>query len=363
MTNEVFVENVAEGRSMSLDAARALATGLPFTGEQAIENGLADEVGVFDDAIEAAAQLADLGSDYNVITLAQSSDLGSLMDLLSESDSDSATSAAAAKLIELLKNEGFFRELYQRTNLPARAVVTAGMPYGNKKLHFGHVAGVFVPADAYARFLRDRIGEQNVLFVSGTDCYGSPIQEGYRKACENEGFDGTIVDYVQRNHDAQKATLDAYDISLSIYEGSGIGRAGEVHQRVTNDLLEKLHENGHLRLMETLQFYDPEAGQFLNGRQVHGYCPVQGCKSGEGLCRRMRPGPPVRPCRPYQAHVVAHGLRARASSRAQLVFRLAEFPRTAWRDCRKPRGRPRGASRGVADGQGIPRAARHLYKK
>ena len=42
---------------------------------------------------------------------------------------------------------------------PARAVVTAGMPYGNKKLHFGHVAGVFVPADAYARFLRDRIGE------------------------------------------------------------------------------------------------------------------------------------------------------------------------------------------------------------
>ena len=106
MTNEVFVENVAEGRSMSLDEARALATGLPFTGEQAVENGLADEVGVFDDAIEAAAQLADLGSDYNVITLTQSSDLGSLMDLLSESDSDSATSAAAAKLIELLKNEG-----------------------------------------------------------------------------------------------------------------------------------------------------------------------------------------------------------------------------------------------------------------
>ena len=106
VTNEVFVENVAEGRSMSLDEARALATGLPFTGEQAVENGLADEVGVFDDAIEAAAQLAGLGSDYNVITLTQSSDLSSLMDLLSESDSDSATSAAAAKLIELLKNEG-----------------------------------------------------------------------------------------------------------------------------------------------------------------------------------------------------------------------------------------------------------------
>ena len=165
------------------------------------------------------------------------------------------------------------------TPWPRRAVVTAGMPYGNKKLHFGHVAGVFVPADAYARFLRDRLGRDNVLFVSGTDCFGSPIQEGYRKACENEGFEGTIGDYVQRNHDAQKATLDAYDVDLSIYEGSGIGRAGEVHQLVTNSVLRRLHENGHLTLMETLQFYDAKVGAFLNGRQVLGHCPVQGCKS------------------------------------------------------------------------------------
>ncbi|MDO5042405.1 MAG: class I tRNA ligase family protein, partial [Slackia sp.] len=165
---------------------------------------------------------------------------------------------------------------------PKRAVVTAGMPYGNKKLHFGHVAGVFVPADAYARFLRDRLGAENVLFVSGTDCFGSPIQEGYRKACaacEGEGFEGSINDYVKRNHDAQKATLDAYDISLSIYEGSGMGRAGEVHQQVTDAVLRRLHENGHLNTMETLQFYDAKAGAFLNGRQVLGHCPVQGCKS------------------------------------------------------------------------------------
>lgn len=67
---------------------------------------------------------------------------------------------------------------------PRRAVVTAGMPYGNKPLHFGHVGGVFVPADCFARFLRDRIGRENVCFVSGTDCYGSPIEEGYRKEVE-----------------------------------------------------------------------------------------------------------------------------------------------------------------------------------
>ena len=84
---------------------------------------------------------------------------------------------------------------------------------------------------------------------------------------------------MQRNHDKQKATLDAYDISLSIYEGSGLGRAGEVHQLVTNAVLERLHENGHLSLDSTLQFYDAKAGKFLNGRQVLGHCPVQGCKS------------------------------------------------------------------------------------
>ena len=75
-----------------------------------------------------------------------------------------------------------------RPEWPKRAVITGGMPYGNKTLHFGHIGGVFVFADVYARFLRDRIGKDNVIFVSGTDCYGSPIAEGYRKKVENEGY-------------------------------------------------------------------------------------------------------------------------------------------------------------------------------
>lgn len=166
-----------------------------------------------------------------------------------------------------------------RVKWPARAVVTAGMPYGNKPLHFGHIGGVFVPADAFARFLRDRIGAENVRFVSGTDCFGSPINEGYRKLVEEDGFTGSIADYVVRNHDAQKATLDAYDISLSIYEGSNIGHSGEVHQLISERFIRKLHENGWLQRRSTLQFYDAQANTFLNGRQVQGRCPVQGCKS------------------------------------------------------------------------------------
>ena len=67
-----------------------------------------------------------------------------------------------------------------RPNFPKKAVVTGGMPYGNKLLHFGHV-GMAVRADIFARFLRDRIGKENVVFVSGTDCYGSPAVEAFRK--------------------------------------------------------------------------------------------------------------------------------------------------------------------------------------
>ncbi len=166
-----------------------------------------------------------------------------------------------------------------RISWPTRAVVTAGMPYGNKPLHFGHIGGVFVPADAFARFLRDRIGAENVRFVSGTDCFGSPINEGYRKLVEAGEFTGSIADYVLANHERQKATLEAFQVSLDIYDGSGIGHAGDVHQMITNQFIGRLHETGHLRLDSTLQFYDTEAGTFLNGRQVQGHCPVQGCKS------------------------------------------------------------------------------------
>ena len=169
--------------------------------------------------------------------------------------------------------------MHKRPEFPKRAIVTAGMPYGNKGLHFGHIAGVFVPADVYARFLRDRIGADNVLFVSGTDCFGSPINEGYRKLVETGEFSGSINDYVQRNHESQKEALDAYGISLDIYEGSGIGLAGVKQAEMTNVFITRLYENGWLEKLSTPQFFDEKAGTFLNGRQVSGRGPVQGCKS------------------------------------------------------------------------------------
>ncbi len=171
-----------------------------------------------------------------------------------------------------------------RPSFPKRAVITAGMPYGNKELHFGHVGGMFVHADTFARFMRDRIGEENVLFVCGTDCYGSPALESYRKLRESGelGEDVTIQDYVRKNHLAQKKTLEDYEISLNFYGASALEPAKEPHERESKELFDTLLERGYLKQMSTPQFYDPEFHVLLNGRQVIGKCPIEGCCSEKG---------------------------------------------------------------------------------
>lgn len=181
-----------------------------------------------------------------------------------------------------MENDYKNKKYQERPEFPKRAVVTGGMPYGNKKLHFGHIGGVFVFADVYARFLRDRIGKENVIFVSGTDCYGSPIAESYRKLHDSGEFDGTIKDFVERNHLIQKKTLEDYDISTDEFGASGIGRTAEIHNEVSDQVIRKLYKNKQLRKITTRQFFDEKAGVFLNGRQVIGRCPVQGCCSEKG---------------------------------------------------------------------------------
>lgn len=126
---------------------------------------------------------------------------------------------------------------------------------------------------------RDRLGDENVIFVSGTDCYGSPIAESYRKLVAEQGFKGTIHDFVEENHKAQKKTLDDYMISLNIFGASGLGRTAEIHNKVSDWFIRTLYKNGHLHRISTKQFYDEKAGCFLNGRQVIGKCPVDGCQS------------------------------------------------------------------------------------
>ncbi len=169
-----------------------------------------------------------------------------------------------------------------RPQFPKRAVVTGGMPYGNKELHFGHVGGMLVFADTYARFLRDRIGKENVIFVSGTDCYGSPIAEGWRVKVEKGEFQGSLEDFVRSNHEKQKNTLGSYGISPNLFAASGLDRSKEIHAEVTDWFISSLYKKGQLNKISTMQFFDEKAGVFLNGRQVVGKCPVEGCTSEKG---------------------------------------------------------------------------------
>ena len=188
--------------------------------------------------------------------------------IISKTDSRKETNSMISK--RLLPNE--------RPTFPKRAIITAGMPYGNKNLHFGHVGGMFIHADIFARFLRDRIGKENVIFLSGTDCYGSPIIESYRKLQET-GYEGTLEDYVWTNHEKQKKTLGNYGIALDFFGASALGEAGDIHKEVSGKVFRKLYENGYMKKMSVPQFYDEEKKVFLNGRQVMGKCPIPGCAS------------------------------------------------------------------------------------
>jgi methionyl-tRNA synthetase len=178
---------------------------------------------------------------------------------------------------------------------PKRVVITAGMPYGNKELHFGHVGGMFVHADVYARHMRDRIGSENVLFVSGTDCYGSPVVEYHRQARAAEETTDSLEEFVTSNHNKQKAVLDQYGISPNLFAASGLAPYKETHHRTCQEFLDRLHLHGHLKHLSTLQFYDPDAQALLNGRQVVGRCPVPGCKSEKAYADECALGHPYEP--------------------------------------------------------------------
>jgi methionyl-tRNA synthetase len=182
-----------------------------------------------------------------------------------------------------------------RPVFPKRAVITGGMPYGNKDLHFGHIGGVFVHADVFSRFLRDRIGKENVIFVSGTDCYGSPIVEHYRQVTESGDFEGDIREFVTFNYGLQKEALDSYNIGLNIFAASGLGRSGEIHSELSKEFFKTLHKNGHLVKLTNQQFYDSKFKVFLNGRQVVGRCPIPGCASEKGYADECSLGHPYEP--------------------------------------------------------------------
>jgi methionyl-tRNA synthetase len=156
------------------------------------------------------------------------------------------------------------------------------MPNGNKPLHIGHIGAIFLWADAYARYMRDNIGKENVIFVSGTDGFGSVAEEKYRKLKESGEYTGTLPEYVEGYHNIQKATLERYGISLDLFAASCFGESYRRHEKISAYFFEEMLKSGYMERKDTEQFYDEEFDMILNGRQVEGKCPIDGCKSEVG---------------------------------------------------------------------------------
>ena len=169
-----------------------------------------------------------------------------------------------------------------RPNFPKRAVVTCGMPYGNKELHFAHVA-LALRADTFAQFLRDRIGKDNVVYVSGTDCYGSPILEYFRALKEKgEIKDASVKEFAERNHNSQAQTFKNFGVKFNGFYASALGRASEIHNQTSEWFINTLNKNGQVSKHPSWQFFDEKYNCLLNGRQVIGKCPIEGCTSEKG---------------------------------------------------------------------------------
>lgn len=142
-----------------------------------------------------------------------------------------------------------------------RTTVTAALPYANGGVHIGHLAGVYVPADIYVRYLR--LKNQEVIFIGGSDEHGVPITIRAKK----EGI--TPQDVVDRYHSMIKKSFEEFGISFDIYSRT----TSKTHEQLASDFFKKLLKEGKLQEQESEQYYDEEAHQFLADRYIKGECP------------------------------------------------------------------------------------------
>ena len=142
-----------------------------------------------------------------------------------------------------------------------RTLVTTALPYANGPVHIGHLAGVYVPADIYTRYLRLK-GEE-VLMIGGSDEHGVPITIKARK----EGV--TPQDIVDRYHKIIKDSFEEFGISFDIYSRT----SSKIHHQMASDFFRKLYDKGEFVEKVSQQYYDEEAKQFLADRYITGTCP------------------------------------------------------------------------------------------
>ena len=142
-----------------------------------------------------------------------------------------------------------------------RTTVTTALPYANGPIHLGHMAGVYVPADIYVRYLR--LKKRDVLFVGGSDEHGVPITIRAKK----EGV--TPQDIVDRFHKLIKESFQEFGISFDVYSRT----TSDTHKQVASDFFKTLYDKGEFIEKTSEQYYDEEAKTFLADRYITGECP------------------------------------------------------------------------------------------
>ena len=143
----------------------------------------------------------------------------------------------------------------------ARTLVTTALPYANGPVHIGHLAGVYVPADIYTRYLR--LKGEDVIMIGGSDEHGVPITIKARA----EGV--SPQDIVDRYHNIIKKSFEELGISFDIYSRT----TSEIHCKTASDFFRKLYDKGEFIEKTSMQYYDEEAKQFLADRYIVGTCP------------------------------------------------------------------------------------------
>ena len=148
--------------------------------------------------------------------------------------------------------------------------MTCALPYTNGPVHIGHLAGVYVPADIYVRYLCLR-GE-DVLFVCGSDEHGVPITiKAREQGCSPQ-------DIVDRYHGLIRDSFAGLGINFDVY-----GRTtSKIHEKTASDFFRKLYDEGKFIVRESEQYYDPEAKTFLADRYIVGTCPKCGFEGAYG---------------------------------------------------------------------------------
>ena len=184
-----------------------------------------------------------------------------------------------------------------------RTLITAALPYANGGVHIGHLAGVYVPADIYARYLR--LKGREVMYVCGSDEHGVPVTIRARK----EGI--TTQEVVDRYHALIKDSFERFGISFDVYSRT----TSDIHNKFASDFFRKLYDDGKLQEITEEQFCDEVTGEFLTDRNIVGECPHCHAQGAYGdQCEKCgRTLSPEELINPTNKNNPGHGLTKRAT--------------------------------------------------